>query len=99
MKIKEGVRLQGLQTEMILALMIAEKIWESHGQEIVITSATDGPHSNMSLHYCGRALDFRTRYFVINVREIVFEELKESLSSEFDVVLHKTHIHVEYDPK
>jgi hypothetical protein len=99
MKIKEGVRLQGLQTEMILALIIAKELWSEHGQEIVITSATDGPHSDMSLHYCGRALDFRTRYFDKDEQHVIYTKLIDNLGSQYDVVMHSTHIHVEFDPK
>jgi hypothetical protein len=29
----------------------------------------------------------------------MFEAIKEILPNAFDVVLHKTHIHIEYDPK
>jgi hypothetical protein len=99
MEIKEGVRLQGLQPEMIVALMIAKDVWDDYGQRITITSATDGPHSDMSLHYCGRALDFRTRYFDEETRPVVYDELVKALGSQYDVVYHSTHIHVEYDPK
>ena len=63
MIIKEGVLLHGLKLEMRTALMTAERIWKSFGQELVVTSALDGTHAACSLHYYGYALDFRSRYF------------------------------------
>lgn len=99
MKIKEGVRLEGVQTPMLFAALAADLIWSDHGKDLVITSGTDGKHSANSLHNCGRALDFRTNYFTVEQRKTVHGELKTALGGEFDVVLEETHIHCEYDPK
>lgn len=98
MKIKDGVIMQGLKIEMRLVLAYADEIWKHYKQELVITSALDGVHSSSSLHYYGYALDFRTHYFTPEEALAVSVRLRECLGDDYDVVLHSTHIHVEYDP-
>lgn len=101
MKIKEGASLQGLDLKMRPVLIEADKIWINVGdEELVVTSGTDGCHSAGSLHYYGLALDLRTRYFDEETKLEVFNDLRKILwqySDKYDVVLHKSHIHVEYD--
>lgn len=97
MQIKPGVILAGIQIQMNRALVKGEKLWKEYGQELVITGALDGSHSNMSLHYSGYALDFRTRYFSSEKHKEIAAELQKRLGMGFDVVVHKTHIHVEWD--
>jgi hypothetical protein len=106
MKIKEGASLQGLDIRMRPVLIVANQIWRVHGQELVITSGTDGAHSAGSLHYYGRAVDLRIRDFDAQTVSLVFVALKKELDdlgnkyiSYYDVVQHKTHIHAEYDPR
>jgi hypothetical protein len=99
MKIKENASIQGLNIKMRPVLIWADKIWEEHGQELVITAGLDGAHSAGSLHYYGLALDLRTRYFDAETKHLVYAKLKSSLSRDYDVILHGSHIHVEYDPK
>jgi hypothetical protein len=98
MKIKKGAIMAGLKPVMRRVLILADEIWTKNGQELVVTSALDGTHSPGSLHYYGYALDFRIRYFDESTTHKVYNELKESLNMMelYDVVLHKTHIHVEY---
>ena len=102
MKIKTDVILSGLQLPMRKVLIEADKIWRDNGQELVITGGLDGVHSAGSVHYYGYALDLRTRYFTGSEYspgsiEGIAAKLKEKLGSDYDVVVHKTHIHVEYD--
>lgn len=100
MQIKEGANLQGLHFMTRPMMVQADEVWKNHGQELVVTSGLEGTHSAGSLHYCGRALDFRTRFWEREEQEEVYKELRARLSTKaFDVILHKTHIHVEYDPK
>ena len=99
MKIKVGASIRGLDIRMRPALILADQIWKKYGKELVITSGLDGTHSAGSFHYYGRAIDCRTRYFNKLTREIVYMELKDQLPDDFDVVLHGSHIHIEYDPK
>lgn len=98
MKIKKGASLQGLQIEMRPVLIEADAIWSELGEELVITSGTDGEHSAGSLHYYGYAVDLRTRYFTQEQKFNAFASLVEALEYDgYDIYLHDTHIHVEYD--
>lgn len=98
MEIKEGAILIGLDIKMRPALILADEIWNELGQELVVTSGLDGTHSSGSLHYYGLALDFRVRYFEDD-GDAAFRLLKVGLGDDFDVILHNSHIHVEYQPK
>ena len=97
MIIKKGVKANGIKPEILLAIMIADPIWKGKGQELVITSITDGTHSKESRHYIGLAVDFRTRYFTEPQKKDAFEQLKENLGPEYIVVWHSTHIHVQFN--
>lgn len=98
MKIKEGASLQGLDIRMRLALIEADRIWKNSGEELVITAGLDGEHSAGSLHYYGFAIDCRTRYFSDEEVNAVARLLHIALDQEgYDIVVHKTHIHIEYD--
>ena len=97
MKFKDDVIITGLQLQMRKVLIVADKIWKEHGQELVVTSALDGTHSAGSLHYYGYALDFRSRYFSEEDKIIVSNKLRKRLGSDYDIIVHKTHIHVEYN--
>lgn len=69
------------------------------GRNAVITSARDGKHMVGSLHFVGRAIDLRTRDMPLMGSAAIAESLREVLGKDFDVVLEKDHIHLEYDPK
>ncbi len=99
MVIKEGVKLAGLRPEMLVALMVANHVYASIGKNVVVTSVMDGKHSRGSLHYVGFAFDLRINSLTASEIKIVVHLLKLHLSSEFDVVLERTHIHVEFQPK
>lgn len=98
MKIKEGANISGISLKLRPALIAADKLWKEHGEELVVTSGLDGTHSAGSLHYYGLAVDFRTRYWDTEEQRIVGQELREVLGEDYDVIVHSTHIHVEYDP-
>jgi len=88
-----------LEPAVLLALFIADQIWNELGQELVVTSLNDSTHSETSLHYIGNAADLRTRYFTDEIKEKAAAMLKEKLNKHYDVVVEKTHIHLEYQPK
>ena len=98
MRLKKGVRIRGLRPEVVLAAFMANEVCEKLGVEMVITSGTEGKHSWGSLHYSGCAFDFRKWNFSDNGVE-ARKMLSEKLGKEFDVVLERTHIHVEFQPK
>ena len=97
MKIKQGVTMQGLQMEMRHVLKVADSVYKSHGQELVVTSATDGTHSAGSFHYYGYALDFRTRFFTNTKAKQVAHEIRIKLSDGYFVLFEGNHIHVQFN--
>lgn len=97
MKLKEGVSLKDVSWRMFHAAVVAERVYGRRGVELVITSANDGKHGDKTLHHRGLALDLRT--WTLKGREAeVAAELRRELGDDYDVVLEKDHIHVEYDP-
>lgn len=99
MIIKAGVDVEGLTVEALIILLVAEPLWRKYGEELVLTAGLDGEHMTNSLHYVGKAVDLRTKYFNVATQKVVARELRKRLGSQYDVVFHKTHIHVEFDPK
>ena len=96
MKLKDGAVLSGLHPSMRMALITAQKVYERHGRELVVTSGLDGTHSAGSWHYYGRAIDLRTSYFDEDQKESVYLDLKRALGDRYRVFLEATHIHVDY---
>ena len=96
---KDSVKLFGIRNE-IISLIDQLHIYfrDVLKLQLIITSVTDGKHSVASKHYVGLAIDLRiwhmsdtqiknfTHYFVINY------------DKNYDLVLEKDHIHIEYDP-
>ena len=100
MKLKDGVLWQDMHPSMWYARWVAELCCRKKaGRDCIITSARDGKHSTNSLHYVGKALDMRTRDLTDAQIQALAGELREWLGPDFDVVVERTHIHVEYDPK
>ena len=65
----------------------------------MVTSTTSGTHKSNSLHYKGLAIDLRTRDLTYKESLDFYLFLKRNLGKDYDVLLYKTHIHIEYDPK
>jgi hypothetical protein len=99
MILKEGVVIGGIRPELLFALNVCDAVYNAHGQELVITAIKDGKHSATSLHYSGCAADLRTRYFNANEAKVVAQEIRDRLGVDYDVILEKDHIHLEYQPK
>lgn len=99
-QIKEGVSLLGLDSKMVLALIICDQVYHDHGiEDCVLTSGTDSKHGEHSHHYKGLAIDIRTRNVEPNKRAPIVTVIQKQLGIEYQVVLESDHIHVEYDPK
>ena len=94
--IKPGVRVLGLQPEILLAIFVAERLYNEQAQALVVTSITDGQHKVGSMHYAGRAVDLR---LPTTPAARMIEQLAGRLGADYDVILEADHIHVEYDPK
>ena len=101
MKLKgNNVQVAGLRSELIIAIMIAQEVYREYGYDFIITSITDGKHSKTSLHYSGAAVDLRINHIDTKqeLDEIVLL-IMDALNIDYDVVLEKTHIHIEFQPK
>lgn len=96
MILKEGVSIAGIRPELVLALTIAQAIYEDYGYPMLITSLLDGEHMRASLHYVGAAGDLRLPSG--DVGQIV-DSLRGALGDNYDVVLETDHIHIEFQPK
>ena len=93
--IKKGARIRGIRTEILLAALIINGVLE----EFTITEGTGGKHGFRSLHFSGNAIDVRTRHLEESNKRKVRDIIAARLNEEFDVILEKTHIHVEFQPK
>lgn len=96
--LKVGVRLDHLHRRMAIAIPRIAEVFDDCGYSCVITAGSDGVHSAKSLHYHGRALDFRTRHVPEHERQGIADLISLALGAEYDVILESTHIHVEWDP-
>jgi len=105
-------KLEGVSDEVQLAIVVWDELIREEGLEQgTVTALGDGIHSKNSLHYgkyrtnAGRtgywidAVDFRTRYLSMNQKMDLGNKLKKKLGRKYDIVIHDTHIHAEYDPK
>jgi len=99
MKLKKGVNVQGIRPEMILAIIAAQAIFGREEEILIITSIVDGEHSVTSLHYTGCAIDIRTRNLTPVQQKAITKQLKLALGKDYEVILEKTHIHIEYQPR
>lgn len=103
LKFKVGVKLRGLQPQMLVALMVAKQVFDQWQLDLVVTSANDSEHSTNSLHYAGKAFDLRTKH--TGMSKAVADAIRNQLAPlGFDVILEdlggvNEHLHVEYDPK
>lgn len=85
---------------IFLILVSAQDVYHQVAQvPAVITSGMEGKHKVGSKHYKGHAFDFRTKHIVWNQAVAVAKLLREKLGPDFDVILERDHLHVEWDPK
>ena len=101
---KEGVDLTTLQPEARSAAATAQTVFAEFGLTAVVTSTGPGDRKKTksvkgTKHDIGQALDLRTRSIPKKMLAEVVAALKLALGDDYDVVLEKDHIHVEFDPK
>jgi len=99
MFLKDNVRFKDCKQAILIATMVAQSVYESHGYEFIITSWNDSNHMAKSLHYSDCAFDCRTRHLKEGDAKKIRDEIDSALPSGFDVVLEKDHIHIEADLK
>jgi len=69
------------------------------GKDIVVTAILDGKHKTGSKHYEGNAFDMRIWIYSKSELSTLVSNLRGNLGIDYDIVLHETHLHIEYDPK
>lgn len=97
--LKPGVRVAGLRPEILLAVIAAERVCAEMGVDCVVTACVDGIHKAGSLHYRGLAVDLRSRDFLPGDVDKAIARIKQCLGTDYDVVLEKDHIHIEFQQK
>jgi hypothetical protein len=95
----EQVSISNLTPQMLLGVLIVRDRYRAMGYECNITAGRDGKHKKNSLHYSGNAIDFRIRDVPQQIRTDLSSRIRRSLGQDFQVVLHNTHLHVEYQPQ
>jgi hypothetical protein len=104
LRFKEGVKMKWLVPQLILGINAVEEEFTHQGLDTIITAITNGVHKENSLHYIGRAVDFRTKHAAgimkgmaarieAMLHPLGFDVLFESQGTENE------HLHVEWDPK
>ncbi len=105
-KVKSGVRLHGITPQIVLAIQVANAIWElnGYGSFFCITSGIEGVHKRQSQHASGNAVDFRTwsdnsgTQMSKVSKDSIVSQLQENLSEEYFVLAEGNHIHLHYKP-
>lgn len=108
--LKSGVKIDFLSTQILLALRIAEQVYESHGYPCRVTSVY---RPEAMLHTEGFAADLGIRdgngeLYPDDVLDSILEELHRCIGKkfggQFDVVDERNspggpHFHIEFDPR
>ena len=95
----DTVELKELAPQLVLAILMAQEVYNEYDCDLVLTSANDSSHSTSSLHYSGSAVDLRTSNLPDGRAVEVRDKIASKLNKDFDVVLEGDHIHLEYQPK
>lgn len=108
----ESVNIDSLEKEMVLVLNALTSIaFELGLKGFIITSGNDGSHGGSSgtnsLHYKNRAIDISFREAIKNSQikginsssGIVIQKLRAKFPKNYDIIIEKDHLHIEYDPK
>lgn len=95
-RLKKGVRLHGIMPEIVFAMVVVDQHYEKNGENLQITSVLDGKHMRASIHYIGGAFDASLPKMS---PEATVHRIAHALGPDYDVVLEKDHIHVEWQPK
>ncbi len=98
MRLKAGVKISGLQPEILFGIIIIKEVFRDYGLEFTLTSVTDGKHMVSSRHYIGQAADVRSRDIPEELIPQLLKTMKERLGECFDIVFEGDHFHLEYDP-
>ena len=97
MKLKEGVKVSGVQPEIILALMVIQPLFDAIDVDFVITSCRDGKHSKNSKHYLGYAVDIRSREMDHLEQVALAQAIRKALTPEYYLLIEADHFHLQFN--
>lgn len=99
-KFKEGVFANDLRYPLINAIKEAHIAFQEHDSDLTITSLADGDsHRPDSYHFQDLAFDSRTRHLDRTQVLDIAKEICTRLGKYYDVIIHDTHLHIEFDLK
>jgi hypothetical protein len=99
LSLKNGVRVFGLTTPTLLAVMVAKEAYSELGFDLVITAGIDGKHVSGSSHYEGNAIDLRTRAIPADKQAELLARIQERLGDDYFAQIEADHIHIQFKPK
>ena len=101
LKLKNSVRFYNINYPALTVFRAVLDLWKELVPAInpVLTSANDSRHTTNSKHYSDLGWDFRTNNLPRATAELATQRLVEILGTNYDVILEKDHLHVEYDEK
>lgn len=103
--LKDDVRINGAHLDPVMVRIIdvaRETAPMLEKGTVWITSANDSEHMEGSLHFKNRAFDIRIKNIIGDVKHearLWAERMQVLLGDNYDVLLEKTHLHIEWDPK
>lgn len=99
MTFKNGVQWYEMAPQITAIVPTIDACYQHYNAPAVCTSARDGKHMTGSLHYQGRAIDLHISNVPYAQQPHLLAALRDKLGPDFDVVLERDHIHLEYDPR
>lgn len=98
---RTGVYYNRLHKKIRKALLIIGAIYKRNGEEFCLVTSTNesSEHRADSFHYQNKAIDIKHPVFNPDKTNTILRELINELGSDYDVVKHISHYHIEYDPK
>src|SRR5574341_554624 len=99
-RLKDASIRLALSRRTLIVFSVILDAWERRapGIDPVLTSANDGKHMATSKHYVDDAWDWRTFNLPRSTVDMIAEDLRHQLGPNYDVVIEKDHLHLEYDP-
>ncbi len=103
--LKDDVRINGAHFDPVMVRIVdvaRETAPMLEKGTVWVTSANDSEHMVGSLHFENRAFDIRTKNIIGDEQyeaRLWAERMQVGLGGNYEVLLERDHIHVEWDPK